>query len=44
MNYMTIHSMATVHDVPQLDARIIRRGVASIVAIAVCIALVAAFV
>lgn len=42
MNYMTIHSMATMHDVPELDGQIVRRGVAVIIAIAACIALVAA--
>ena len=42
MDYMTIHSMATMHDVAELDGRIVRRGVAAIVALAVCVVLVAA--
>ena len=44
MTYMTIHSMATLQHAPMLDQRIVRRGAATVVAIAACIALVAALV
>jgi len=43
MPYMTMHSMQTMHYVPQLDQRILRYGVSWIVAIATSMIGVVAF-
>ena len=43
MQYLSMQSMKTMHDVPQLDRKLLRYGVSWIAAIAVSLTCVAAY-